>query len=781
MRETPLYQGNQYREANRPQANLPHLSAPDNAMARVLPQAAAAVERAFDKYADLKDYQQQLEKARERKVNEAAFKADLKRRAELPWGSTDSVYLADGSINRDAVQSLVVQYQEKNLATRGNYWKRENNLRDEQGLKLANEMVSIDAFEMLGAQERSNMMRVFNDTFDLMDAQGDVPGAFATADSAVARGLITPQRGEAMKLGIAKRAVEAKAQAEKKLNVGGVDFGGYDAMLAAAVAHDEGVQEEGEAALRPSDLGEFSLSEEGGTFGGEATGLFPDDVVTDGTDDGLEPVEVTDGSQAYTVSAAGRWAAGDDGWAVRSMTGSEYARTQSALRPMASVMKELRDNGRVSFKAAPESDDVVISAVGVANKQNELPRDESAKAIAHIVLGAIAENPKATTDEIYKLVEGSEFVLSMGNGNAQQGEYFTKAVIELFRERAQVSQGRLTTPQMKAMVDAKLASWPAKNYTEAGMIAKLDPTKKLNSDGEYEKPKREKDAKGYEDWHKLFNFYKQYRDEFNPQHPKGDAHKEEFEKIAPHFWTWFMGRHYNQKIGQTKEVAKNYLMGQIGMELANASAGVDPSSGVLLFKQDKDGKSYADEIALVKSVLSRPLPDDMGMDAVEAAERKRAAAGARIAEKFRHDAIPYFEKLRKESEAKAAEKEAAAVQKDAQKAELEKAKEQLQAAAQPRLLQWGWNRVNTSGVDGVAPSCTLPADQYNALFAEYGVDPRKHRVFLTVNGKNVWVEGKNDKGIVELNTPAVLLVTGKPKKGQDVRYKGIMHASYTIK
>jgi ribosomal protein S30 len=68
-------------------------------------------------------------------------------------------------------------------------------------------------------------------------------------------------------------------------------------------------------------------------------------------------------------------------------------------------------------------------------------------------------------------------------------------------------------------------------------------------------------------------------------------------------------------------------------------------------------------------------------------------------------------------------------------------------------------------------------EEYRRLQQELGFDGSQ-AVYLRVGNTKVLVMGPNDTGKVQLNTPAVLKIQAKPKKGEKYRVNGELGYSY---
>ncbi len=766
-------------------------------------------------FARVKDFQKEMESKRERAQIEQDFKDDMRERAALPWGSEGSLYNADGTVNKEMVNGLVTQYQERNLGTKKRYWLRQNNLQSEEELKGANLQLKLDAFDLVGRQERQNIEQSFNDTYTMYAEQGNAAGAFSAVDSAVARGIITPQRGEYMKARVIKRSTMEKAASGGGYSSEGTTYMGEDAVLAATAARTNW-KPGGAAASAPAPAGapagdsaNLELPGQGDSFGGKATGLFPEDEAAtpaDGTSSGsahtLTTEMLTPGTGAsglgievaHAPSASDLWAAGDDSGVARVMTASEFDSYRQSFVPPCAVSTAEKPDGTMEFACPSYAADSVKYMVGEANRDGEISEDAAYTVIAEVTLDAITYNSDATVADIMSNFEGSGIFEALGKGNANVGKQKVEGIVTQFRDRGLQVTGRLTMPHIKQMVEAHVGRGDMFINSEWRRMEKLNPG--LDEGANYRWPGSNATEAKRQKWRDLKALYVKYRDEYNPLHPQGDVTDGEFAEKAQGFYNWYMGGSGKYRDGKSasQKLASQWYLAQCGLALGKATVGYNSETKGLMMQNDK-GESYADSVDVVREVLRMPLPQRLTADTFAELHTKQQTRNAELQGHFKSNSEDSYAQLntwgeqhgkkaeaKRKAEEKRAKEEADAADKAAKAAEKEAARrqriEQYKVRSKVRNMSWAWDGVQRG--DGSAPRCTIPQAEWDEAMEKMGHEDGVTTLYVSIGGKRIEVEGPNKEGRILLNTRAVFAVQPKPKKGQNPRLDGTLEYTYSL-
>ncbi len=676
MRETPLYQGEKFKSAQRPQAQLPKFQIPHDDGSAVN-RAVEGLKSALLGYAEVKDYQKGLEAERERAELQSQFRQEMTRRANAQWGSEDSLFHEDGTINEEAVQGVVTDYQERQAATGKTFWLMKNRIRESETMQKAHGMLELDALEMVGRQERQNIERAFQDNFALHAERGDTGAAFASVANAVSRGIITPARGELMKLKLAKKGVQGAAAGGGSLTVGGQTFNGIEAQLAADLVRSGGKLEAGEEKEEESKAADLAqqaeesniinqVTEQGADEGGELSAGLTAHEISGGTEEpqsqltahrvegGGAAVDADGNSEARQLTAnqtAGEPAQeeepappeepkeeapqltpsdmwftwGDSSGVLKLMDPTEYEAALNSWSPFCNVSMETREDGSTYWKAQDGSPEAVERMAAHANEQGGASENDCKMVVANLTLQAAHDNPHATPEQILKMFESSPIFATLGGGDAEQGKVKALAIVQEFSERARLGTSKLTTDNIERMVDAKLAAGEVYQNRDWARMEKF--TRALFALQGWEEPTR-KTAQ-----------------EFAGAIPDGSTWKKPSEKDTRGLAVWYeLQEIYKKYRPQFRPGAKEMGNGDFKKEvvpfvkwfmgdshiyqdrkredLAAAKDWYLAETAYELRKNlsvDNDGKAqyggYNSDVMLVQDVLKRELPEDLGVDA----------------------------------------------------------------------------------------------------------------------------------------------------------------------
>lgn len=737
-------------------------------------------------YAKLKDFGTQQELRRKRAASEAAMDEEWKKKSALAWGSEGSFFHEDGSLNEDELSNFVTRWQEEDVKNRASskFWTREAAVKEDETSANVQQGVAIEGMKRALEAEQANRKQLFEDNYQLAVAKDDWKTACAVVDEAVAGGQITRPRGEYLKLRAGKAALHSRARSGGRVRVGGREYGGLAAALRAQQARD-GYKTKGELGSRQAEPAvEWKDMQGDFTLGG-----MPEEVSLKGTV-GTETEVATPGVvKDYTLDAGGmREAAaergvgdewlrmGDFSGVLGSMSQSEVDEVSSLWVNDGAIVKDERPDGTVTFAAgsvtAPEA---VERVAAVATEQGAINPEAARAMVARMSMDAVTQDGDATAEQICKMFDESGVYESLGNGDAEVGKVRTMQVVHEMVKRGKQGSLVLNNKNVAAAVDAVVNEAGFGEGSEWKRMEGLEP-----GVGEKDAYKKPKDEAGRQRWHALFNVYKQYRDRFNPQHPAGEATREEFAGVAQKFYKWYMGGSHVYKEAKAAEVnaARDWYAAKVyeGL-LGNVSVGEDGKAGY---------GSYASDVAVMRDVLKQTPPRNLGAEErLKMLESKERDAEAR-SEKFRRRAAEDYERLRvmKQEHKEGSEK----AQKAKDKAEADERKEQERAEvrrrnvarALPRRAEWGWD--GEDDADGEMPACTLPEAEYKRLVEELGYDGTQV-VYVQVQGAKIQVTGANKQGRMLLNAAAVAKVQKKPnaKKGERWKYEGSLGYSYYFK
>lgn len=785
----------------------------------------AAINRGLDvvdKFTRLKDFgtgqQVELQQARLKEEMQQEFQ----QRSQLPWGAEGSFYTEGGQRNMDELGAFTQKWRERNDAIARPFMRRDSAMQAEEARQRANLDIDLGVSRLALQQELENNKQAFNDNYDLAVAQGDYGRAVDVLNRAVADGQITATRGEVMKLKLARSQARSQGAEARSVNMGGVEYSGASAALAAQAMRDGSFaafsDEDGDTVAG----GDTAAVGDGGAGGGSgelpltlggASGLLEEvepvkaDVTRVGVEGapdekegkplalgGGEPLAAAgDGSvslrgTARDASPADAWFGdGDMSGLCRVMPQSEFSALQDVLSFDGAITLSERPDGGVDFSCSPTAPAAVQRAAAHAQQSGEIGADDAKAMVARMTMDALEANPQESTDHLVEMYKDSGLYQVFGQGDAEVGKVRLRAVVEEYAQRMQAGSGKLQMKAVERMVDARLAEPDFGKGREWRMMEGLNPGVKK---GEAWDKSRLSD-RNKERWFALFEVYRKYRDEFNPQHKEGGADKDEFEPLAQDFYDWYMGRShkYQDMKKRDTEAARDWFLAHVAEGLLDR------------LQVGKDGEAvyqgYAADVEVARERLLATVPFDLGQDALAELDKQRQRADAKRSAMFRKRAKEDYARLRgmkqafsensekSQREKKRAEEKGRREQEKAEEKE-RKAQEQLAARKlavarrQPRQQVWAWDRKPSA--DGECPACTVPEEEYRRLVEELGWDGSQD-VYLHVAGASIQVVGANRRGRLELNAPAVFKVQKRPnaRRGEKWKLQGDLGYSYIFR
>lgn len=829
MFEDALYQGAQAQAAPTAQNPLPDNVA-GAALQQGLQQAAQGMAGWVHAGMELEDSTREMEDSRRLLQIEEAAGREVKRRLELPDGADGSFFDHRHEL-RAAEQKSFVEGLERQFAGIGQGIADPVRSRQTQAkagmaqLRLAGRM--FDAWDEVARQKRK---QAFDDCFDLAVAQGNYGEAVSVVGKAVEDGIVSRERGEVMKLKLAKSQARAQGAEARAVNLGGVEYGGSSAALAAQAMRDGSFAAfsdedddtaaggDGEAGDGSGDLpltlgGASGLLEEVEpvradvtrvgiaktpdekkgepvTLGG-AVDLSPEAGETAGGEDPLAAAGdglVSIKEAALVTSPADAWFLdGDMSGLCRVMPQSEFASWQDVLSFDGAITLLERSDGGVDFTCAPTAPEAVQRTAAHAQQIGEIGEDDAKAMVARMTMDALEANPQESTEHLVEMYKDSGLYQAFGQGDAEVGKVRLRAVVEEYAQRMQAGSGKLQMKAVERMVDARLAEPDFGKGREWKVMEGLNPRVEKGEKWD----KSEQDETGRKRWFALFEVYKRYRDEFNPLHKEGEADKKEFEPLAQDFYDWYMGRSHKYKDMKKRdtEAARDWFLAHVAEGLRDKmQVGEDGGAAY---------QGYAADVEVARERLKDTAPFDLGQDALAELEVRRQQADAKRSAMFRKRAEKDYVRLREMKQAFQENSEKAQREKkraeEKERREREKSEEQERkvqeklasrklavARRQPRQQAWAWDRKPSA--DGESPACTVPEEEYRRLVEELGWDGSQD-VYLRVAGASIQVVGANRRKRLELNAPAVLKVQKRPntKRGEKWKLQGDLGYSYIFR
>lgn len=749
-----------------------------------IPQNGEAVDRAVgavlgtaERFARLHDLGVQQRATQERKRLRSEMDTELQNSAEVAWGSEESLFRADGTLNQDRYDSIVAKYREKNeQIAPGDFLLYENEARYAGEQAAEHDDIDVRAMQFAGRMALGNIRKAYEDNYALAVAEenwdeaarlvNDARGSLLT-DTQAKLELLKLNRGRLRGLGAA-----ARSGVPQVVTVGGKEYSGASAALAMVRG----------SSAAPSSQGSAEFGEGGGTIldGG---GIAPQSQVED----------VADSAVTTEVPVVPQQVSAWDGVLPEPNSLDSYTLLPESERSALmddftfdrKVWMMTDETGKMHFGCPVTAPDAVLRLAAQAEVKGELDVDTCRGMVARITMDAAVENPEVTTEQVLKMFDDSGIYAALGAGDAEVGKARTRAIVEEMRQRAQAGTTKVNMATIGRMVAAQVNAPDFGQGQEWKSMETLNPLLEMDSDGEYEEWEKGEGAQR-DKWFALKAVYDKYRGQFNPLAEGEEIDRDEFNKMAGAFYAWYMKTVYPQQKRSAQSAATDYYSAVVVEELRNR---VDVN---------REGKAvyagYANEVELTRKVLSRPLPGDLGAEALRQRELVIEQGDAKRSASFRATAKADYEKLHNMKQAevansaaakKAKERREAAEKREAEKAAkaAEKMEAQREAArlfvarSQPRDSDWEWDGENAP--DGEQPMCTVPVAEYRRLQEELGFDGSQ-LVYLRVGNSKVLVVGVNDSGQIKLNTPAVLKIQGKPnaKKGERYRVSGKLGYSY---
>lgn len=727
-----------------------------------IPQNGAAVDAAIGevqelgvKIGRLHDLGLQQRVTQERERIRSEMEVEMRQAADVAWGSEESLFRKDGSVNSDRYDAIVAKYWgQAEAISPGEFKLGENAVRYAGEQEALRNDIALGMMKFTALKTLENTRKAFSDNLEL---------AVGREDWEAARGLVEDARGsllndteaeiELLKLKRGQlRAVSRSAGYgyPASVNVGGTEYSGLSAALAMEDARHGAVS---------SDVSGVPADE-----ADEAAPVQGDFSVPDALT--ATPVQVQDMREALTL-----------------MPQEEFGGVSEAFSFNARVLTLPQNDGGVSVSAAPYAPECVQRVAAHGNVHGGVDAEQARMMVARIALDAVADNPGVTDAQVLNMFDDAGIYEALGEGDAAVGKERCRSIVAEMVARGSADTDKLSMAAIAPMIRAHLSSQSFAESREWGRVAALNPGLAADDD-EWDKSDLDEDGRGR--WFALYDVYRKYRQEYMPT-ASGVLDKDEFEEHAQRFYRWYMKNKYGELRRADMAAAEDWYTMRVAMEL-RSKAYVDAEGNGVRYA------GYGHDVQVAREVLRGMPPASLGADELVAASVEMQKRDEVRSEAFRRAARGDYEALRelkrgfaengdraqrareRKAQQEAREDERAA-RAEERRAEREAARRLFVARSTPREAEWVWDGQNAP--DGAQPGCLLPEAEYRRLHDELGFDGSQ-MVYVQVNGARVLVTGVSKSGRLELNSPAVAKVQRTPnaRKGERWKTSGRLGFSY---
>ncbi len=744
-----------------------------------IPQNGAAVDAAIGevqelgvKIGRLHDLGLQQRVTQERERIRSEMEVEMRQAADVAWGSEESLFRKDGSVNSDRYDAIVAKYWgQAEAISPGEFKLGENAVRYAGEQEAMRNDIALGMMKFTALKTLENTRKAFNDNLELAVAREDWGAARGLVEDA--RGsllndteaeieLLKLQRGRLRGLGRVARAGGGDAV---RVNIGGREYSGLSAALAMESARggDSGAFAGGGAA------GVASSGAGAGVAGGSMVG---DDVAAGGGGAGEVSLAGDGGAAepALTETVVSGGDVDDIGGVLTLMPFSEFGEVVGAFADAVRVEAVPVASGGVEVRCAAHAPECVERVAAVGSADGEVSAEQARMMVVRIALDAVADNPSVTDAQVVAMFDKAGIYEAMGEGDAAVGLERCRALVSEMVSRGRGDVSKLSVAAIRPMIAAHLRSAEFAGSREWGRVAALNPGLEKDDD-EWDKPDSEE---GRARWFGLFEVYRKYRREYMPT-ASGDLDKEEFEEHAQRFYRWYMASKYRALREADVAAAQDWYAQRVADEL-RARVYADVEGGAVY-------SGYGSDVQVVRGVLREAVPVRLGADELVAMREEAARRDVQRSAAFRHAAQADYERLR-EARAGYAERRAerdrsarAEARRAERDAERDAARRLSVARSSPREAEWVWD--GEQAADGAQPSCLLPEAEYRRLSEELGFDGSQ-LVYVQVAGARLLVTGVSRSGRLELNAPAVAKVQKAPnaRRGERWRTSGRLGFSY---
>lgn len=760
------------------------------AVAKGMQQVARNMGELLMTGAQMEDAKNEFEAERELLWLQSNTRMDVERRLQLPDGHDEALFDKHGNLRETQVANMTNGIHKALEGIGQRIMNPESRLQMQAKAGLTGARILDDLAGTWQKVQHEKMVQAWQDSLALAKAQGDTGGMLKLYDRAAQVGIMSATKAQAEKLNVRKDGMRALGRASRggryapRVKVGGQEYSGASAALAMAAARARAGRPAAMRALAPM-AANGAPATGGGVPAAEVSAAETSVPVAEvGNGDTVveavaEPTpEMPDMLAVQPTIGLGATAVEDDDPlamdASANLSVGDFERLMGDFTFGNTVYTLHDDLGRAHFDCPSYADDTVQRVAAQAEAKGELDVDACRGMVARITMQAVTENPEATTANVLEQFDDAGIYEVLGYGDADVGKVRARAVVDEFRQRSAAGTTKVNMATINRLVNDKVNGRDFGSGQEWKKMEALNPGLKKKN-GEY---KEWDDGKGKqrENWGKLFEVYKKYRSDFNP-HAEGEADDDEFNENAGAFYEWYMDNMHKDMKKHAVDAAKDYYTAAI-LEKMQGSVGVD-SAGAAMYT------GYASEVALAQDVLKQEPGSDLGAAAVVQREqgilqedRKRREAYMKLAKTDYQKLV----ELKGQHKAKSASAERAAAKKEAadkKAAEQAAAKKLYVARNRSRKMGWEWD--NADSPYGEQPACTVPREEYRKLVDELGYDEDTHLVYLMVGGAKVFVVGPNDGQTIRLNSPAVMKIQKKPKKGEDWAVNGELGYYYQFR
>lgn len=750
-----------------------------NAVAEGMRHVAAQVGQLVRTGAQMEDAKNEFESERALMALQDSTRKEMERRLHLPDGHEEAFFDKAGNIRETQMADMKARVDKALGGIGVNIIdpERRQQMQQKAGLTGAKLLDSIG--QTWESVQREKMETSWRDALELAEERGQQGEVFSLIERGVQMGIIPRSRGELLKARMENKRLRglgaaARSGVPQVVTLGGKEYSGANAALAMLAGEGEAKAEVPATAEVPQD---------GAMVAPQSAVVAPDGVELEGT--GIDAKgELNLGAEPQLSVVGGQMVVSPNSLdAYTMLPESERIALVDDFTFDRKVITLTDDMGKEHFSCPTTAPATVQRVAAQAELKGELDVDTCRGMVARITMDAAVENPEVSTELILKQFDDSGIYAALGAGDAEVGKARTRAIVEEMRQRAQAGTTKVNMATIERMVKAKVNEPTFGAGQEWKSMEALDPGLK-KKDGEYPEWEKGDDAQRKK-WFALYDVYKKYRADYNP-YAEGEADRDDFNKHAGAFYAWYKEKVYPQQKEAAQAAARDYYTAAVVEELRGR---VDVNqSGQAVYT------GYANEVALARDVLGKPLPSDLGVAALAQREKAIQQGDVDLSKSFRETAAEDYKKLGKMRQAEAENSAAARKAKERQEAaerqaaekearEAEKRAEQQEARrlfvarSQPRDSAWAWDGENAP--DGEQPLCTVPVEEYHRLQQELGYDGTQ-LVYLRVGNSKVLVVGTNDTGKIQLNTPAVMKIQARPnaKKGEKWRVNGQLGYSY---
>lgn len=783
MYKEELYQGERVQTAPTPEPVMPR-DVMSEAMARGMQQVAANLGQMMVTGAQMDDARNEFESERALMDLQSQTQAEVQRRLNLPDGHDEAFFDRGGNIRQTQIQNLNDEVSKRldGIGTQILDPVRRQHMQVKAGLAGARLLNSLG--ETYQRVQREKLETSWRDALDLARARGNQGEAIGLINRGVESGIITPERGELLKLrldgerlrglGVASRG----AGVAPVLTVGGREYSGASAALALCEGAENMQSAEGRPVLTAEEV-----------FGSEP--------VQTGEQGEQEPV--VDDTAALTLSSTAVLPRASEAGAITlqpyqdpgmvdtiTLQPVEFNNSLDAImrQPVSEFAQMIDDlsydnhistvpdlKGRPTFSCRPTAPAAVQRVAEEAQVTGEINPESCRSMVARLTMDAVAENPSVTTEQVMKLFDDAGIYEALGDGDAAAGQLRTRAIVEEMRQRTNAGTTNVNMETIRAMV-AERVNRPG-FFRGHAFYDVWRNSSRLRQGERWEYPDN---PEGQQAWSAVLRVYKEYRRDFNPSLPilahslseqeLHDAYVEEFEESAGDFIAWYRKEIYEDERKAAVEAATDYYMGAITEALRN-NLSVDASGRATY-------GGYASEVSVAMRTLMTELPERPQDEVLTRLERTAEEGDATRSEALRLIAQRDYERLARMREHHAAngarrQREQERQQREQEQAERREAARRLHVArSTPRRTAWAWDRQNAP--DGEQPMCTIPVAEYERLRDELGYDGSQ-LVYIRVGSTKVLVAGTNDTERIQLNTPAVMKIQPRPNQRRNERWR----------